>query len=73
MSSNQEMEPSDLREFKRKLMRVNGVQAVGESLSNGEFCFKVYFTDEQSMKDAVFPEFESVPIVCVIAGSIEPQ
>ena len=73
MSPNQEMEPSDLREFKRKLMRVNGVQAVGESLSDGEFCVKVFFADEQSMKDAVFPELESVSIVCAISGSIETQ
>ena len=43
MSSKRKTEPSELSEFKRELMRVNGVQAVGESVSNGEFCFKVFF------------------------------
>lgn len=73
MSSKEELEPFEMREFKRKLMRVNGVQAVGESVSNGEFCFKVFFDNEQSLEDAVLPEFGSISIVCAVSGSIEPQ
>ena len=73
MLSKRKTEPSELSEFKRELMRVNGVQAVGESVSNGEFCFKVFFDSEQSLKDAVLPELGKIPIVCAISGSIEPQ
>ena len=50
MSANEKIEPSDLREFKRKLMSVRGVQAVGESMSEGSFCLKVFFDNEQSIK-----------------------
>ena len=73
MSAKEKIEPSDLREFKRKLMSVRGVQAVGESVSEGSFCLKVFFDNEQSIKDAVFPGLDSVPIVCMVSGSIEAQ
>jgi hypothetical protein len=73
MSSKREIEPSDLREFKQKLMCINGVQAVGESVSDGLFCLKVFFDHERSMRDAVLPELGPVPIVCTVSGSIETQ
>ena len=66
-------DPELIEEFKTTLMRLSGVQAVGESIADGRSCLKVYFLDEATMNSTIIPDEIQIPIVKTVSGSIQSQ
>ena len=63
-----------LQSLIHELMRVDDVQAAGESEYDGKPCIKVYFSDEASLKESMIPESKhGVAIIKVVSGSIQAQ
>ena len=73
MTGEQEFDPEVINEFKAALMKLDGVQAVGESIADGKPCLKVYFLDDASMQTTLIPDAITIPVVKVVSGAIRPQ
>lgn len=73
MPHENDMDPTSIEQFKVTLMKLNGVQAVGESVADGKPCLKVYFMDKATMTSTLIPDSIGIPVVKVVSGSIQSQ
>ena len=67
-------DPEILESIRNRLFALRGVQAVGESEIDGDFCLKVYFDSERSLTAAGIEHIvEGVRITTTVSGVIRSQ
>ena len=67
--------PDDVLESTRQeILKLDGVQGLGESLWNDRPALKAFFSDEASLKRANLPaEISGIPVIGVTSGSFKKQ
>lgn len=67
------LDPQLLETVKADLMQLDGVEAVGESMAEGQPCVKVYFSNEDALHRANIARCNGIPILLIVSGEIRKQ